>query len=352
MVAARLLIAFLVSVSAFAGTAAPAHAAPSLQLSPASGLVGASVSAAGSGFPSRSRVVVAFGSTRVAETRTSRSGGFAVTFTVPVTASGTATVSATVASVRASASFEVLAPPAPSTGAVDVWRPAPRTTWHWQLTGPVDQSVDAQMYDVDLFDTPASVVADLHAKGRRVVCYLSAGSFEDWRADAGSFPEAVKGDPLDGWPGERWLDIRRLDVLGPIMERRMDLCREKGFDGVEPDNVDGYSNRSGFSLTAADQLAYNRFLARAAHARGLSIGLKNDLGQVAELEPDFDWALNESCYAYRECDLLTPFVAAGKAVFHVEYDLATSQFCADARSRGFMSMRKNWDLGAWRETCW
>jgi hypothetical protein len=208
------------------------------------------------------------------------------------------------------------------------------------------------MYDVDLFDTPASVVADLHAKGRRVVCYLSAGSFEDWRADAGSFPEAVKGDPLDGWPGERWLDIRRLDVLGPIMERRMDLCREKGFDGVEPDNVDGYSNRSGFSLTAADQLAYNRFLARAAHARGLSIGLKNDLGQVAELEPHFDWALNESCYAYRECDLLTPFVAAGKAVFHVEYDLATSQFCADARSRGFMSMRKNWDLGAWRETCW
>jgi hypothetical protein len=298
------------------------------------------------------RGTVAFGSTRVATIRTSRTGAFTAVFTVPQVAAGPAGVTATVGTIRVAASFEVLAPRAPSTGPVDIWRPAPTTTWQWQLTGTIDQSVDAQMYDVDLFDTPASVVAELHARGRRVVCYLSAGSFEDWRPDAGSFPEAVKGSPLDGWPGERWLDIRRLDVLGPIMERRMDLCREKGFDGVEPDNVDGYANRSGFSLTAADQLAYNRFLAKAAHARGLSVGLKNDLGQVAELEPDFDWALNESCYAYRECGLLSPFVSAGKAVFHVEYDLATSQFCADARGRGFMSMRKTWDLGAWRETCW
>ncbi len=132
----------------------------------------------------------------------------------------------------------------------------------------------------------------------------------------------------------------------------MDLCREKGFDGVEPDNVDGDANRSWFALTAEDQLAYNRFLARAAHARGLSVGLKNDLGQVAQLEPDFDWALNESCYAYRECDLLAPFVRAGKAVFHVEYEIPGSEFCADARARGFMSMRKTWHLDAWREACW
>ena len=238
----------------------------------------------------------------------------------------------------------------PSPGAA-LWRPAPGTTWQWQLSGALDTSVAAQMYDIDLFGNDAGVVAALHAQGRRVVCYLSAGSHEPGRPDSGAFPAAVLGNALQGWPDERWLDIRRLDVLGPIMERRMDLCRQRGFDGVEADNVDGYSNATGFPLTAADQLAYNRFLARAAHARGLSIGLKNDLAQVAELEPDFDFAVNEECFAFSECDLLTPFVRAGKAVFNVEYDLDTASFCADARRRGFSSMRKNLSLDAFREPC-
>ena len=159
------------------------------------------------------------------------------------------------------------------------------------------------------------------------------------RPDAGAFPDAVKGDS-NGWSGERWLDIRRLDVLGPIMQRRLDLCKQKGFDAVEPDNVDGYTNSTGFPLTAADQLTYNRFLATAAHARGLSIGLKNDLDQAQTLEPDFDWALNEQCFQYNECGLLKPFSAAGKAIFEVEYNLDPAQFCPQARTLGIMSMKK------------
>jgi hypothetical protein len=235
--------------------------------------------------------------------------------------------------------------------AVAIWRPAPHTTWQWQLTSPVDRSVAAQMYDIDLFDNSARVVSSLHARGRRVVCYLSAGSFEEWRPDAGSFPAAVIGAPLSGWPGERWLDIRQLRILAPIMRRRLDRCRRKGFDGVEADNVDGYTNRSGFPLSAADQLRFNRFLAHAAHARGLSIGLKNDLDQVGPLEPAFDWALNEECFRYRECGRLAPFVRAGKAVFNVEYTLATAAFCGPARRLGFNSMRKRTSLGAWRAPC-
>lgn len=242
----------------------------------------------------------------------------------------------------------------PPAGAPGIWRPAPRTTWQWQLSGSIDASVDAEMFDVDLFDTPASLVADLHARGRRAVCYMSAGTLETagQRPDAARFAAPVVGKALDDWPGERWVDVRRLDVLGPIMERRLDLCREKGFDGVEADNVDAYANDSGFPLTAADQLAYNRFLARAAHARGLSIGLKNDLEQAAELEPDFDWAINEQCFQYDECERLEPFVNAGKAVFTVEYELDADRFCERSRELGFMSMRKRLDLDAWREPCW
>ena len=166
-----------------------------------------------------------------------------------------------------------------------VWVPALNTSWQWQLTGTVDQSVNVQMFDIDGFDNTAATVAALHAKGARVVCYFSAGSSEDWRPDYASFPASVKGRALDGWAGEKWLDIRNLAVLGPIMQARMDMCKSKGFDAIEPDNIDGYSNNTSFPLTAQDQINYNRFLAEQAHLRGMSIALKNDNDQAAALLP-------------------------------------------------------------------
>jgi hypothetical protein len=232
-----------------------------------------------------------------------------------------------------------------------IWLPAASSSWQWQLTGTLDQTVAAQMFDVDLFDTAATTVASLHALGHKVVCYVSAGSYEDWRPDAAQFPALVKGKGLDGWPGEQWLDVRQWDALRPLIEARMDLCRSKGFNGIELDNVDGYQNDTGFPLTASDQLTFNRALAASAHARGLSVGLKNDLDQVADLVGSFDWALNEECFTYHECDQLHPFVAAGKAVFNVEYTLATDQFCPQARTLGFNSMAKHLNLDAYRVPC-
>jgi hypothetical protein len=224
-------------------------------------------------------------------------------------------------------------------------------SWQWQLTGTIDQTVNAQMFDVDLFDTPAQTVASLHAAGRRVVCYVSAGTFENWRPDASLFPAAVKGSSVSGFPDEQWLDVRQWSVLQPILEARMDLCTSKGFDGIELDNVDGYENHSGFPLTAADQLTFNRALASSAHARNLSAALKNDIDQVADLVGQFDWALNEQCFEYDECDALQPFLEANKAVFNVEYNLATSSFCPKADALGFSSMRKHLSLDAYRVPC-
>jgi len=74
---------------------------------------------------------------------------------------------------------------------------------------------------------------------------------------------------------------------------------------VEPDNVDGHANASGFPLTAAHQLAYHRFLPAASPAGDRSVGLKNDLAQVAALEPSFDFAINEQCCQYKECGALS-----------------------------------------------
>lgn len=242
-------------------------------------------------------------------------------------------------------------PVATTTATAPRWVPAPRTTWQWQLSGRIDTSVEAQVFDIDGVDVPDAVLAELKAKGRRLVCYTSAGTAEVYRDDYGRYPAEVLGKPLPDWPDERWVDIRRLDVLGPILADRFAACRARGFDAVEPDNVDAYDNDSGFPLTPADQVAFNIAVADLAHRAGLSVGLKNAVGLVRTLEPYFDFAVNEQCYEYAECDRLSPFVQAGKAVFHVEYDVPTSRFCPATTALGFSSMRKRISLDAWRQPC-
>ena len=201
---------------------------------------------------------------------------------------------------------------------VEWYRPKVDTTWQWQLQGDINTSYNVEVYDIDLFDTNTSVIASLHQKGKKVICYFSAGSWEDWRDDKDDFPSSVIGNDMDGWEGEKWLDISN-EALHPIMEARLDLAVQKGCDGVEPDNVDGYTNNTGFDLNASDQLEYNKFIATQAHERGLSVGLKNDLDQVATLEPFFDFSVNEQCHVYNECDKLQPFIDANKPVFNAEY---------------------------------
>ncbi len=242
--------------------------------------------------------------------------------------------------------------PAGDAAARAVWSPPPGTTWQWQLDGAIDTSVDAAMYDVDLFETPDDVIDALHGAGRTVICYFSAGSRENWRPDADSFPEGALGKPLDGWQGERWIDIRD-PAIRAIMTARLDLAVAKKCDGVEPDNVDAFVNPSGFPLTGADQLDYDRFLADAAHARDLSAGLKNDIDQVADLLDAFDWALDEECVRYRECGALAPFIDAGKAVFHVEYGdaSAASAVCPETAPLRFSSLIKHIRLDSWRLAC-
>ena len=102
-----------------------------------------------------------------------------------------------------------------------------------------------EVYDVNLWDTSTATIDRLHAEGRRGICYFSAGSRENWRPDAQSFPPSTVGRPLDDWPGERWLDIRSPAVRSVKLER-LDLAAEKGCKAVDPDNVDGYTARTGF----------------------------------------------------------------------------------------------------------
>ena len=230
------------------------------------------------------------------------------------------------------------------------YAPALETSWQWQLSPEVDTSIDVEMYDIAGFEATSGLIDALHADGRQVVCSISAGSGENWRPDADEFPDSVLGRS-NGWPGEKWLDIRKVGILGPIMKARLDMCEAKGFDAVEFDNVDGYQNHTGFMLTGADQLKYDAFLANQARGRGMSAVLKNDLGQIIKLLPYFDFALNEQCHQYHECNRLDPFVEAGKAVFGVEYKLAKSEFCPQANAHNFNFLKKKLNLGVWRSPC-
>jgi len=249
-------------------------------------------------------------------------------------------------------------PSTPPTSSGSWYKPAVSTSWQLQLQGTVNTGYDVEIYDIDLFDTPAQTIADVQAVGHHVLCYFSGGSYEDWRPDAGAFSPADLGNELDGWPGERWLDIRSTPVR-EIMQQRLDLAVSQGCDGVDIDNMDGYTNNPGFPLTAEDQLDYNRFIANAAHARNLAVALKNDMDQIADLVDYFDLSVNEECFDYNECDLLTPFTRQGKPVLQVEYDLtyvnsasARATLCAAAASLEFNTLILPLDLdGSYRFSC-
>jgi len=241
--------------------------------------------------------------------------------------------------------------PTPVVSSGSRWQPTPGLKWQIQYTGTIDTSLNVDVYNLDVFDTSATTISALRSKGKHVICYFSAGSYENWRPDTAAFPASVLGRNLDGWAGERWLDVRQLDILMPIMRARMEQAVQKGCDAVDPDNVDGYSNNTGFALSYNDQLAYNIALAEAAHSLGLAVSLKNDLDQIKDLVSHFDFAVNEECFQYGECNMLKPFTDAGKAVFGIEYTLSNSSFCPQANSMNFDFLKKNLSLDAWRESC-
>ena len=234
------------------------------------------------------------------------------------------------------------------------WHPTVGLSWQWQIgNNDIDTSIAADVYDIDLY-VEQSVIDELHAKGRKVICYISVGSWEDWRPDKDKFPPEVLGRDYEGWRGERWLDIRQIDKLAPIMLARLDLCKAKGFDALEPDNMEVYTNNTGFPLTYEDQLKYALWLAEEAHKRGLAIGIKNVPDQVKDLVEQFDFAITEDAFYYDWADAMLPFIEAGKPVFAAEYtDLGGDfeSYCRKARELKFNTILKNRGLDAWIQTC-
>ncbi|SHI26858.1 hypothetical protein VA7868_03114 [Vibrio aerogenes CECT 7868] len=213
------------------------------------------------------------------------------------------------------------------------WTPTPGTSWHIQLQNLDQLSIDAAIpvYEVDLFDGAAgsnSVIDRLKQQNKKVICYFSAGTKEDWRDDASQLTDdaLIPDGALQDRPGETWLNIGDQtaleNIIQPVIIARLDLARDAGCDAVDPDNIDAYTNTDETHglISYADQLSYNIWLAQEAHKRDLSIGLKNDLNQLDTLVTHFDFAVNEQCFAYNECSVYeNTFLSDEKAVFNLEY---------------------------------
>ncbi|MCD6356463.1 MAG: endo alpha-1,4 polygalactosaminidase [Anaerolineaceae bacterium] len=235
------------------------------------------------------------------------------------------------------------------------WTPSPGESFQIQLTDyPPDLSIDVNIFELDLFETPQNTIELLHRQGKKIICYINVGAWEDYRPDAGKFPQEVIGKAYDGWEGEYWLDISNFKSFKHIISARFDLAIRKNCDGIEADNTNGFQQNTGFSITSQDQLAYNIWLSEQAHKRGIPIGLKNNNEQVLALLEHYDFAVLEDCMVYDECSDFLPFSAQGKAVFQIEYIdqvFSMDDFCSHAISYNFTGVLKNRDLDAWVETC-
>jgi hypothetical protein len=265
--------------------------------------------------------------------------------------------------------------PAPATStpaadpAADRWVPGVSSPWQWELGHPLDltstkdmgtgvkdgggaAAPDPVLYDIDGFDNSAETVAALHAAGKHVVCYIETGAWEDYRPDAGQYPSSVLGSAMDGYPSERYVDIRSEAVVA-IVKARVKMCADKGFDAVEPDIDDSYQEATGFPLTQADNVAFDTAIAEYAHSLGLSIALKNgyEPSFAAALEPVVDFVLTEQCFEQGNCASYAPFTKAGKAVLAVEYNIDREDFCTEAKQLGFNAVKHDVNLGGGRQPC-
>ncbi|HKO53929.1 MAG TPA: endo alpha-1,4 polygalactosaminidase, partial [Polyangiaceae bacterium] len=219
-------------------------------------------------------------------------------------------------------------------------------------TGTTDTSFDVEVYELDLFSLDAGTVRRLHDQGRVVVCYVSVGTAESYRADYESFPTAAMGKALVDYPDERWLDHRNSTVRS-LMAARLQLASLNGCDAVELSSLQAHGEDSGFPLTPADQLDYARWLLAECHRLGLSAGVSTSDDLVAPLVADADWGSTAECLVNADCRAWQPFVAAGKAVFVIEFGSSNDAptLCPEATRLGYSLVIKRRALDAFRAGC-
>lgn len=211
--------------------------------------------------------------------------------------------------------------------------------WQAKLSGAVDIAEDAELFYLDVSLQDPDDLQALHAQERHYLCYLSAGSLENFRDDADEFPDAVIGRPLANFPEERWLDVRA-PVVRELMALRIQALAAAGCDGVPPSSLAVHAADTGFELTVEDALDYARWFAERIHAAGMSAGLTAPAALTGQLWPTFDFGLAIDCLEGTQCAEFAVFDAASKPVLHIELgdEGSAARICNEAESLGFVPL--------------
>ena len=267
----------------------------------------------------------------------------------------------------------VVPAPVPATPVAGVkLPPTGKVIWDWQIGASTDASIGlpagANLIDLDGFGVSAATVAALKSKGAYMVCYLDVGSYEPGRPDSARYPSYLKLQQDPDWPAEYFLDITDVfkpnSVLASILTDRMKMCKSKGFDALEPDNLQNDENVSGGRITSQQQLDFNGWIADQAHANGLAVFQKNGPDKILETDrtgkmmvEKFDGILNEQCQQYSECGPLAEYTKRGKLALNVEYRKSVALNCTLMHSNGIVALKKDLGLvgrnmsGYLRESC-
>jgi len=274
--------------------------------------------------------------------------------------SGLGLLAATYASSPAAAADH--APAGPVSQSATWWQPAGSgpdngPEWQWELDHPLSVGSAADMgvnmtnaaglvaanptvFDIDGIENPASTVTALHGLGDKAICYIEIGSAGNYYAASDeripvSYYAQLKaagdlGAKMAGYP-EYYLKINSPSTVSIIESMIRQQCAAKGFDAVEPDIGDSYTDNNGFGITEVQNAAYDNTLGTYAHSLGLAWGQKNgdqDPAFAKMQEPVADFLLTEECNYYHTCATVTaPYVAAHKLVLNAEYtdDWGTSR---------------------------
>jgi hypothetical protein len=241
--------------------------------------------------------------------------------------------------------------------------PTGKLKWDWQIGASSPSAVvapaGARLMDIDLFGSTAAQVAALKSSGIYSVCYVNAGSWQPGFPDSDEYPEYLKIQRDPDWPEEYFLDVTDVfkpgSVLARILRARFALCKSKGFDAVEPDNLQNDENVSGGRITLQQQIDFNGWIADEAHAAGLAVFQKNGPDKILRRDrtgklmvEKFDGILNEECQEWDECEPLAEYVRRGKLALNTEYAVALD--CATSDRLNINSIRKDLSLVGARDS--
>jgi uncharacterized repeat protein (TIGR01451 family) len=250
----------------------------------------------------------------------------------------------------------IQAAPVP-TGTINL-PPTGKVAWDWQIGASGDSNVTipsgVSLLDLDGFNISASKISSLKSQGIYTVCYIDAGSYEDGRPDSSLYPAYLKIYKDVQW-NEWFLDVKDVfrpiqpagtqlvnnqwvdasgkplpglptaGAFGPLLEARFKMCADKGFDALEPDNLQNDENAGG-KVSLQEQIDFNGWVADTAHRYNLAafqkngpdkILLKDKTGKM--MVEKFDAILNEECQTNSECPPLAQYVKRGKLALNTEY---------------------------------